>query len=116
MLREFHARIPPAVPARATPITDPGLRKLRRRLLDEEVSELHEAVDTGDLAAIGKEAADVIYAAAGTAVAAGLPIDLILSAVHAANMTKDPGPDRKAVKGAGYRPADISEVLTRTWP
>jgi phosphoribosyl-ATP pyrophosphohydrolase len=116
MLREFHARIPPAVPARATPITDPGLRELRRRLLEEEVGELHDAVEAGDLAAIGKEAADVIYAAAGTAVAAGLPIDLILAAVHAANMTKDPGPDGKAVKGPGYLPADIAEVISKTWP
>jgi Phosphoribosyl-ATP pyrophosphohydrolase len=112
MLREFQGRFPPAAPIRATPLTDPGLRELRR-LLDEEVSELHEG---GGPAAIGKEAADVIYAAAGTAVAAGVPIDLILAAVHAANMTKDPGPDGKAVKGPGYRTADIAGVVGQTWP
>ncbi len=116
MLREFHAKFPPAAPLRATAVTDPSLRALRRRLLDEEVGELHEAVESGDPAAIGKEAADVIYTAAGTAVAAGVPIDLILAAVHAANMTKDPGPDGKAVKGPGYRAADIAEVMRRTWP
>ncbi len=116
MLREFHAKFPPAAPAHATAIADPQLRWLRRRLLDEEARELHEAVEAGDPAAIGKEAADVIYAAAGTAVAAGVPIDLILAAVHAANMTKDPGPDGKAIKGPGYQPADIAKVIARTWP
>jgi phosphoribosyl-ATP pyrophosphohydrolase len=116
MLREFHAKVPPAAPVRATPITDPAVRRLRRRLLDDEVAELHEAVESGDPAAIGHEAADVIYAAAGTAVAAGVPIDQILAAVHAANMTKDPGPAGKAVKGPGFQPADIASVLAATWP
>jgi phosphoribosyl-ATP pyrophosphohydrolase len=116
MLREFHAKFPPAAPLRATPITDPGLRKLRRKLLDDEVAELYEATEGGTPAEIGKEAADVIYLAASIAVAAGAPIDLILAAVHAANMTKNPGPDGKAVKGPGYQPADIPNVMASTWP
>jgi phosphoribosyl-ATP pyrophosphohydrolase len=116
MMREFHAKFPPAAPVRSAAITDAGLRNLRRRLLDEEVNELHDAVESQDPAAIGREAADVIYAAAGTAVAAGVPIDLILAVVHAANMTKDPGPDGKAIKGPGYQPADIGAVIAGTWP
>jgi hypothetical protein len=116
MLRAFHTQIPPAAPLRATGITDPDLRALRRQLLDEEVGELHAAVESGDVAAILKEAADVIYAAAGTAVAAGGPIDQALAAVHASNMTKEPGPGGKAVKGPGYQPADIAGVLAGTWP
>jgi hypothetical protein len=109
MLTDFHAKNPPAAPgAPSTRNLTPALTELRRSLLDSEVAELHEAVESGDLTGILKEACDVIFVVAGTALALGLPLDEGLLLVYLSNMSKTPAADGagKAVKGDGYQPAE----------
>ncbi len=71
------------------------------------------------LARMAKESGDLQVAVAGGAVEGGFDLDEATAAVHAANMTKaDPdGPTwdehGKVLKGAGYRPADLSGVVGR---
>lgn len=79
MLAEFHT-------AFAHPSTDDPA--LRPRLHDEEHDELMEALASGDLEAIARELADVLYIAYGTAHVLGIDLDAALAAVHAANMSK----------------------------
>src|ERR1035441_3082689 len=89
MLRQAHSHKGATAPDRPTP-ADTALAAERGRLLAEEVHELAEAIESGDLAHIGKEAADVIYIAAGTMTVHGLPVDATLPEVHRSNMTKAP--------------------------
>lgn len=123
MLREFHAKFPPASPDAPSlgNLTD-SMIKFRAGLVDSEVAEFHEAVEARDLCAIAKEACDVLYAVAGTATAAGLPLDLALVLVHVSNMTKDVNGTGKAVKGESYVPADplvaalVAYAAKYPWP
>lgn len=115
MLREFHATkaihagLMPEQPTAGIPA---WVQMLRMDLLDEEVSELHEAVEKGDIVKISDAIADITYVAVGTAVAYGIPFDAVFAEVHRSNMTKINTPaEAKLVKGPGYEPPDIAGVL-----
>lgn len=93
---------------------------MRQRLLEEEVRELAEAVQTGRLDAIAQELADVVYVAYGTALAYGIDLDQVLAEIHRANLTKldhDGHPlrrdDGKILRSHRYQPPDVAEVLRR---
>jgi hypothetical protein len=115
MLREFHATLnvhgglAPQAPAAGIP---DWVRDLRLKLLDEEVAELREAMQAGDLVKIADGLADIVYVTVGTAVPYGIPFDAVLAEVHRSNMTKanDPGLG-KLVKGPGYEAPRITEIL-----
>ena len=82
----------------------------------EENKELIDALDSGVLADIAQELADVVYVAYGTAYSLGIPLDLVLAEVHRANMRKI-GPfgpilkDGKVQKPPGWQPPDVSGVM-----
>jgi predicted HAD superfamily Cof-like phosphohydrolase len=115
---EFHAAF--GLPTRATPgieISD-ALAKLRVTLLEEECSEFASATHARDLVAIADALADVVYIAYGTAVTYGIDLDLVLSEVHRANMTKldhSGNPikraDGKVLKSERYIPPDVKAML-----
>lgn len=119
MLAEFHSAL-------GIPFGKPGLGSaaLRKRLHVEENQELLEELDTENLVGIAQELADVVYVAYGTAHTYGIPLDEVIEAVHAANMTKflpDGKPvlraDGKLLKSAQwFVPADIAAVLARKTP
>ena len=111
MLREGHARFGASAPEHPTTEVDPGCEAVRGRMLREEVGELENAIADGDLPQIAKEGADVIYVTAGTLTTHGIDADAAVAAVHASNMTKDPAGNAKAIKGPGYKPADMSAAL-----
>ena len=115
MLREFHGSkaihggLMPAAPTAGIP---GWVRDLRLDLLDEEVRELHEAVEMGDIVKIADAIGDIAYVIAGTAVTYGIPFDAVLAEVHRSNMTKVNTPaEAKLVKGPDYEPPRIAEVL-----
>ncbi|HYF66024.1 MAG TPA: reverse transcriptase-like protein [Herpetosiphonaceae bacterium] len=114
-VRDFHAAVGapgPAVPA----APDAETVALRRTLLGEEYGELIRALDSGDLAAIAGEAADLLYVTYGLCVAYGIDADAVFAAVHQANMAKTAGPrrpDGKQLKPADWQPADVAGVLER---
>lgn len=89
---------------------------LRKSLIEEEYAELMEALDEGDLAHIGKEAADLLVVVLGTIVEYGLPFDDIWLAVHESNLKKTRGPrraDGKVLKPEGWEPPDIQRIIDK---
>jgi predicted HAD superfamily Cof-like phosphohydrolase len=117
MLREFHATKAihgGLMPERPTTDIPDWVRTLRSDLLLEEVRELLDAVAESDITGIADAVADVVYVAVGTAVAYGIPFDAVFAEVHRSNMTKVNSPaEAKLVKGPGYEPPRIAELLTR---
>lgn len=119
MLREFHEtaglRLPdhPTFDIGAEFVSD----EVRQKMLDSEVQELRDAVAAGNLTEIADALADIVYVAVGTAVTYGIPFDAVFTEVHRSNMTKflPGGPvineDGKIVKGTGYKPPRIAELL-----
>ena len=93
---------------------------MRLALIEEEFTELIEALNWGDRVQIAKELADLVYVVVGTSVALGIPFNDVFAALQASNMSKI-GPDGQAsrredgkiLKGEFYRPAEemIKEIL-----
>lgn len=108
---EFHALI--GAPPWTGPVDSmpPATLDIRNRLIREEVEELVAATNAGNLVGIADALADIVYVAYGTAYTYGIDLDAVIAEVHRSNMTKEPGPTGKAVKGAGYLPPDIAAVL-----
>ena len=115
MVAEFHRKfdIPvgdrPSIPPEAT-------RQLRVRLIQEEFSELQEAMAAQDLPAVAKELADLLYVVYGTAVSYGVDMEPVFREVHRSNLSKVGGykrEDGKWVKPVTYSPADVKPLLAR---
>ncbi len=88
----------------------------RQKMHEQEHQELVEALNSGVLADIAQELADVVYVAYGTAYSLGIPLDLVLAEVHRANMRKigPNGPilkDGKVQKPPGWQPPDVAGVM-----
>lgn len=102
-----------------TPTTINGEhRVLKYKLMAEELREVKEAMDSGDLYEIAKELSDLLYVVYGAADAYGIPIDDCFAEVHRSNMSKldqDGNPifrnDGKILKSVLYEPADIKKVF-----
>jgi predicted HAD superfamily Cof-like phosphohydrolase len=117
LVQDFHEAF--GVPVR----TEPGFpsqerRDLRRRLEEEEWSELRQAERTEDLAAVADAIGDLIYVLLGHCLEYGIPIHQIFHEIHRSNMTKlgeDGKPvhrhDGKVIKGPNYQPPDITKFL-----
>lgn len=115
MLRTFHASKAihgGLMPGRPTADIPDWVRDLRMALLDEEVEELRKAVAEGDIVAIADALGDIEHVTRGTAVAYGIPSDAVFAEIFRSNMTKDNSPaEGKLVKGPGYEPPRIAEIL-----
>jgi predicted HAD superfamily Cof-like phosphohydrolase len=108
-LEEFHKAFVPK---------DRDVRTVRADLLNEEHIEVQLALQDGDLEAIAKELADLVYVAYGTALVYDIDLDWALREVHISNMTKlglDGKPvlreDGKVLKGPNYVPPDMRGAL-----
>jgi len=109
MVREFHEKF--NGPIASAPYQLGSANSISRlRLIVEELSELIEALDTGDIVKTADAIADLLYVVFGTAIAAGIPIDRVFSEVHASNMTKVGGhyEGGKYIKPSTYKPVDLS--------
>lgn len=91
---------------------------MRVDLVFEEAEELEDAIARNDLVAIADALADLLYVTYGTAVEMGIDVDRVFAEVHRSNMTKlgqDGKPilrsDGKVLKGPGYEPPNIKEVM-----
>lgn len=129
MVREFH-RVSGHSPGHG--LTREGLRVLRSKLILEECGEAADAIMgrkvmgplTDDIdpslvgpwnrPAIAKELADILIVTYGAADVFSIPLDDVLIAVHASNMTKDfsapKRADGKIMKGATYQPPNLGWV------
>lgn len=101
--------------------TPSDLIDLRLRLMDEELTEVFEAINLRDPVLTAHELADLLYVVFGTAVAFGIPIDAVFAAVSRANLSKiDASTGRpfevengKVRKGPDYYDpsTDIAEIM-----
>lgn len=101
--------------------TPTALIDLRLRLMDEELTEVFEAINHRDPVQTAHELADLLYVVFGTAVAFGVPIDEVFAAVARANLSKiDPVTGKpfvvdngKVKKGPEYYDptSDIVEIM-----
>lgn len=117
---DFHRAYGLPIRSRPTAAIGSDQLALRQALIEEEVRELAEAAQAGDVVGVADALADIVYVAYGTAHVYGIDLDAVLDEVHASNMTKlgaDGRPvrraDGKVLKGPGYRPPDVRAVLDR---
>jgi predicted HAD superfamily Cof-like phosphohydrolase len=110
MVQEFNRAI--GVPEREPSDPGPKRARLRAHLMEEEHTELIEAMVDGDIEDIAKELADLLYVVYGTADEYGIPMDTVFAKVHISNMSKliDGAfrADGKYTKGPNYRKPDLS--------
>ena len=113
MVEAFHSRFDILVRTVPTDLTE-ETKQLRVRLIQEEFDELKEAMAAGNLAAVAKEMADLLYVTYGTAVSYGIDMEPVFHEVHRSNLSKVGGykrADGKWVKPPTYSPADIDPIL-----
>lgn len=96
----------------------------RYQFLLEELQELIQAHRDRDLVGVADALADLVYVALGTAHMYGIPFDEVFAEVQRANLSKERtsgstdrrskrGSDLDVVKPEGWRPPDISDVLSQ---
>lgn len=113
MVEAFHNRFDILARTVPTDLND-DTKQLRFCLIQEEFDELQEAMATGNLAAVAKELADLLYVTYGTAVSYGIDMEPVFQEVHRSNLSKVGGykrADGKWVKPPTYSPADINPIL-----
>jgi predicted HAD superfamily Cof-like phosphohydrolase len=92
-------------------------RALRVALLREEFEEYLDAEDNNDIVEIADALGDIIYIACGTAIAYGIPLELVFNEIQRSNMAKLVDgkvlrrEDGKIMKPEGWQPPDIKAIL-----
>ncbi|MDF0665317.1 MAG: MazG nucleotide pyrophosphohydrolase domain-containing protein [Nitrospira sp.] len=113
MVEAFHKKFEIVVRPVPTDLNE-ETKQLRVRLIQEEFDELKEAMAAGNLAAVAKEMADLLYVTYGTAVSYGIDMEPVFQEVHRSNLSKVGGykrADGKWVKPPTYSPADIESIM-----
>ncbi|OQW66323.1 MAG: hypothetical protein BVN29_07640, partial [Nitrospira sp. ST-bin5] len=87
MVEEFHKKFDILVQASPTDASE-ETKRLRIRLIQEEFDELKESMAEGNLAALAKEMADLLYVVYGTAVSYGIDMEPVFREVHRSNLSK----------------------------
>ena len=94
------------------------IQRLRLDLIEEELDELHYAIDNKDMVEIADALGDLLYVVYGAGHAFGIDLDECFKEIHASNMSKL-GPDGKPIKREDgkvlkpdtYFPPDLKTVL-----
>lgn len=119
-LREFHSTYGAFYSENPTLNVPEETKELRKKLMQEELREVTEAMAENDLKSISKELSDLLYVVYGTIEAYGLSevIEDIFDEVHASNMSKlgeDGKPiyreDGKILKGPNYFEPDLKKFF-----
>lgn len=114
MVREFHQKagawISPG------PCNMPNnVVVLRQNLIQEEVNELWDALDSENLVETADAIGDLLYVVLGTAVSCGIDIAPIFDEIHRSNMSKfidgHRREDGKWIKGPSYSPANLIPII-----
>lgn len=111
LVEDFHKAFNVLIASKPS-LPDKATQELRLKLLTEEVTELKEAFEYGDLIKVADALADLLYVIYGTAVSCGIDMDSIFREVHRSNMTKIAGKDGKAVKPPTYSPPNLAPILS----
>lgn len=118
-VREFHEDM--GQPAHDTPgLISEERADLRFALTQEELYELSDAMDAGDLVGIADALGDILYVVFGTAVEYGIDLQPIFDEIHRSNMSKldangEPVPHPtipgKIGKSDLYSPPNLEPIL-----
>ncbi len=109
-----------SAPVLNEPALPEGRRELRLSLLEEEIKELREAVEAGDIVEVLDALCDIQYVLDGAFLEFGLhPVkDAAFAEVQASNMSKlglDGKPilreDGKILKGPNFRPPNLAQFI-----
>jgi len=120
-LSEFHAAFNYTYPDTLS-IPEPEEFALRQRILQEEVDELKEAGEIGDIVAVADAVVDCLYILVGTAQKFGFSdrLEELFDEVHRSNMSKldENGQpiyraDGKILKGSNYSEPKLAKILFR---
>lgn len=117
MVREFHATF--GHPVANEPGLIPKARALRRvEWLQEELDELKDAIEAGDLVEVADALGDLKYLTEGTAIEFGIPLEDVFREIQGSNMSKldengqpiyaDSG---KILKGPNFWEPDLAPIL-----
>ncbi|MCT4608946.1 MAG: nucleoside triphosphate pyrophosphohydrolase family protein [Pelagimonas sp.] len=118
IVKEWHEAFD--VPVIDTPTLPAERIQMRLAILEEEVSELREAAEAGDMVEVLDALCDIQYVLDGTFLEFGLhPVKSdAMAEVHASNMSKlgaDGKPvlreDGKVLKGPAFRRPDLAQFL-----
>jgi predicted HAD superfamily Cof-like phosphohydrolase len=108
------------MPVVDTPSLPKGRAEMRLAIIEEEVRELREAVEAGNLVEVLDALCDIQYVVDGTFLEFGLHHlkEHAFSEVHSSNMSKlgDDGQpilreDGKVLKGPNFLPPDLAKIL-----
>ena len=94
------------------------IQRLRLDLIEEELDELHYAIDNKDMVEIADALVDLLYVVYGAGHAFGIDLDECFKEIHASNMSKL-GPDGKPIKREDgkvlkpdtFFPPDLKSIL-----
>ena len=119
LVREWHLNF--QVPVENDPVLPEGRREMRLAILEEEVSELREAVEAGNMIEVLDALCDIQYVLDGTFLEFGLHTvkSQAFNEVHSSNMSKlgeDGAPilreDGKVLKGPNFRRPDLAQFIS----
>jgi predicted HAD superfamily Cof-like phosphohydrolase len=89
--------------------------ELRVKLIEEELSELKQAIQDRSIIEVADAVGDLLYVVYGTAVAFGFDAQPVFDEIHRSNMTKIGGwndpKTGKWIKPNTYKAPDIARVL-----
>jgi len=112
-VREFHKKF-----SRPLDVKNPTgeMTGFRLSLINEEFSELKQAVAAGDRVKILDGIADLLYATYGMGAEYGFDINEAFARVHESNMSKECAPGNavgtgKLFKGPGFKPVALSDLV-----
>ena len=77
---------------------NPKLVQLRKALIDEEVKELHEAIENHDMVETIDALTDILYVVYGAGTEMGIDLDKSFDIVHKSNMSKLCVDENEAIK------------------
>jgi predicted HAD superfamily Cof-like phosphohydrolase len=82
--------------------SNPKLVDLRIKLIEEEVSELKEAIEKKDFKEVADALSDILYVVYGAGHAFGINLDKTFEEVHDSNMTKACKSEEEAIETIEY--------------
>jgi predicted HAD superfamily Cof-like phosphohydrolase len=114
-VKDFHKEFGIAISESLT-LSDEKVRKLRVKLIWEELNELMEAYNNKDLVEVADALGDLMYVVLGAAVSHGINLEAVFWEIHRSNMTKVGGhkdESGKWIKPDTYDPADIKGIIEK---
>lgn len=115
MVREFMLKVGQSCPSKPLFEPDKSVKDLRISLIDEELSELAEAMHDSNRIGVADAIGDLLYVVLGAAVEYGMDITPIFNEIHRSNMSKFIDgyrrEDGKWMKGESYSPACLQPII-----